>query len=294
MRVKEETVEEIIGFLRSAKTLMTPFPTLNVNNLVDIALPYDGKAKGLQTGVIACLVLSAAGIPIILHGADDIPAKCGVTPLNLLRELGYPVDISLSQIAQNIENHYFGVLNIGEVFPQWTALTPIRHHFGLRTLMNSVEKLFNPANAPIHISGFYHSSYLKRMSQALPGTSRNWIMQGEEGSVDVRPGKKTRVYHADGDDMIETLIDAEALGYPNYDPLETPNDVKAHAKILRRVIDGERCPAFDQVVLTAGTLLWMVGGANDVQAGIEHAKSLILDGRVKQILDHRSQKINTL
>ncbi len=285
MRVKEETVEEIIGFVAGAREIMQPFPAVATSQLVDLALPYDGKAKTLQTGVIAALVLAAAGVPVVLHGADDIPAKVGVGPLNLLRALDYPVDLPPADVAQNILMSNFGVLNLAQIFPEWTRLTPIRHHFGLRTLMNTVEKLLNPANATQHINGFYHGSYLTRMALALPGTSRKWIIQGEEGSIDVRPGKKTRVYCTEGDQMVETVINANDYGLTNVVPLAAPNDPLVHATLLRSALAGEVGPIFDQIALTAGALLWMLDKADNIADGIERAREMLKNGKAQGILD---------
>ncbi len=285
LRVKEETVDEIIGFLRALRAHIATVAKPDVTGLIDLALPFDGKANHLQTGVGAALVLAAAGVPVLLTGLDDIPAKCGVAVLNLLRALDYPADNPPEIVSQTIESTRFGVLNLAQVLPQWAALTPIRHLFGLRTLMNTVEKLINPADAPIHISGFYHGNYLSRLAPALPGSDINWIVQGEEGSIDIRPGKKTRVYKAAGDDMVETMINAADYGFHEVVPLEMPNDAAAHAEHLRRALSGERGAAYDQIALTAATLLWMIDRVPDIHAGLETAHPILQSGQALTVLD---------
>ena len=252
--------------------------------MLDLALPYDGKASKLQTGVAAALVMAAAGFPVLLHGADDVPAKRGVGPLNLLRALDYPVDASPEVVSAAVEASNFGVLNMAQIFPEWTALTPIRHHFGLRTLMNTTEKLLNPAQAETHISGFYHGSYLNRLAPALPGSERSWIVQGEEGSVDIRPGKKSRVYRADGDEMVEITINAADFGFADETPLEMPNDAAAHALVIKDALSGTPGPADNQIALTAGALLWMAGHRENVADGVETAQQILRSGQVLELL----------
>lgn len=285
MRVKEETADEIIGFTQAAHDAIQLPRLPQVDGLVDVALPYNGKSRTLQTGVIALLVIAAAGVPVLVHGADDIPTKTGVGVLNLLRAMNYPIDSSVDAVLQSIENTNFGVLNIGNVLPQWTALTPLRHHFGVRILMNTVEKMLNPANASRHISGFYHSSYLSRMTHALPGREMSWIMQGEEGSIDIRSGKKTRIYRAVGDEMVETVIDATEYGYSDVVPLEAPNDPVYHAEQLQAALAGETGSIFDQITLTAATLLWMLDVVTDVQTGIDLAHFQLTNGHALSILE---------
>lgn len=277
MRVKEETAEEIIGFTRAVRDVMQAFPVPAVDGLVDVALPYNGKTRNLQTGVGALLVIASAGVPVLIHGADHVPTKNGIAVLNLLRTRGYPADMPPEQIKQSVEQTNFGVLNIEHILPQWTALTPLRHHFGVRTLMNTVEKLINPANAPYHISGFYHSSYLTRMASCLPAPD-SWITQGDEGSIDIRPGKKTRVYKATNGKMIEHMIDAADYGYPDEVDLSMPVDPNAHADALLEALQGNPGAAYDQIALTSGVLLWMLDRVPDIDAGLSIAKQQ-LDSR---------------
>ena len=288
MRVKEETSEEIIGFVEGVRDVMQPVPKPDVEGLVDFGLPYNGKSRNLQTGVAATLVLAAAGVPVLLHGADHVPTKNGIAALNLLRTLGYPADLPPQQVAESIEQTNFGVLNIEHILPEWTALTPIRHHFGVRTLMNTVEKLINPADASYHVSGFYHSSYLIRMADCLPAPN-SWITQGDEGSIDMRPGKKSRVYKAVDGKMVEHMINAADYGYPDEVDLSMPVDPNAHADAILKALEGDAGAAREQIILTAGVLLWMLERAPDIQAGIEIAKATVIEKKALAVLQQAKE-----
>jgi anthranilate phosphoribosyltransferase len=186
-------------------------------------------------------------------------------------------------VKQSIEQTNFGVLNIEHILPQWTALTPLRHHFGVRTLMNSVEKLLNPADAEHHISGFYHSAYLNRMADCLPAKN-SWIVQGDEGSIDIRLGKKTRVYQAYNNEMVETMIDASDYGFPDEADLTTHPDPNLHADAIRKALAGEISPATHQIALTTAVLLWMLNQVEDVQSGLEIAYEKLHSGQALSIL----------
>jgi anthranilate phosphoribosyltransferase len=283
MRVKEETADEILGFTQGARDAMQAFPKPNVKGLLDIGMPYNGKSRNLQTGPAIGLVLAAAGVPVLMHGADDVPTKNGIALLNLMRALGYPADLPPEELSRSIEQTSFGVLNIGHVLPQWTALTEMRHHFGIRTLMNSVEKLLNPADAHYHISGFYHSAYLNRLAVSLPAPV-SWIMQGDEGNIELRPGKKTRVYKADGEEMREYMIDAAEHGFPDEADLALPIDPHAHAEKLLKALRGEAQDAANQIILSAGTILWMIERAPNIESGIAIAREQIASGRALAVL----------
>ena len=281
MRVKEETAEEIIGFTQASRERLRPFD-LGVEGLIDFGFPYNGRSKRLQTGIIATMVLAASGVPILLHGADDIPTKAGVATLNLLHAMGYPAYLPPHHVKHVVEHTHFGVLDLQHVLPEWTALTPYRHHFGVRTFMNTVEKFLNPSRATTHISGFFHGSYLVRMANALPA-ERAWIVQGDEGMIDFRMGKRTRFYHAVGDEMVESMVDTTAYGFSETDTLDFPPNLQQHADCLKRVLDGEPSTASDQVALTAGVLLHILGRVPTIEDGIEQAKALLTNGKTADL-----------
>ena len=87
-----------------------------------------------------------------------------------------------------------GYLAAHRFVPAWHELLPLRRQFGLRTVLNSVEKLFNPANAPYQISGFFHGNYIDRLRTTQTGTRCSWMVQGEEGSIEMAAGRKTHIF----------------------------------------------------------------------------------------------------
>lgn len=284
MRVKDESGDELTGFLSAAKSAMRSFPAPEVEGLVDLGLPYDGKEKTLQVGVGAALVMAAAGVPVLLHGADEIPTKQGVGVLNLLRAMGCAVDLSPEQVSQQIEKHCFGVLDIGQVLPQWVALTEIRKHFGLRTAMNTVEKLFNPADASVHLSGVYHKTYLERLATILPG-QRSWLVQGEEGSVDMKYGRKTLVYRVEAGVAHEIAIDASGHGFAPVELAPVPNDPAVHAGIIVQALRDRDGEGFAPILWSAGVLLWLAGRSSDVAEGVETARETLMSGKANTLLN---------
>ena len=101
--------------------------------------------------------------------------------------------------------------------------------------------------------------------------------------IDFRMGKRTRFYHPVGDDMVETVLDTTAYGFSETDALDFPPDVQRHADCLKRVLDGEPSTAFEQVALTAGVLLSILGRVPSVTEGIEQARTLLLNGKTADL-----------
>lgn len=283
-RVKGEAADEVIGFTRAARAVCRHISP-RVERLIDLGLPYDGKAKMLQLAPVAALVAAAAGQPVVLHGDKNIPTKCGVGPTELLEALGVGIEQSPPTVERQIEDIGIGFLYAPRFAPAWHALTPIRHQFGLRTGLNTVEKFINPANAPIMVAGFFHMNYLQRMRSPLQELStEGWIVQGVGGSIECRPGRATRVVPADSE--AETLvIDSEPLGIDGRGDISAPKESAIHATAALQVLANQPGDARDTVVLTAAVLLLLGNRADNLRKGVALAEETLASGAARRRLE---------
>src|SRR5204863_942177 len=134
-----------------------------------------------------------------------------ITPGAVFQALGIP-HLPPKQVEKMIETVGVGFMSAEIFAPEWNDLIPLRCEFGLRTALNSVEKLFNPANAPYQISGFFHGEYLERLRLVQTGTRASWMVQGEEGSIEMAIGRATHIFAADEADDI--VVDPASAGLP--------------------------------------------------------------------------------
>jgi anthranilate phosphoribosyltransferase len=91
--------------------------------------------------------------------------------------------------------------------------------------------------------------------------------------------------------MQETVINAADYGFSEIVALETPNDPAAHAEVIRRALDGESGAAYEQIQLTAATLLWMVQRVETIPAGLALAEQLLRDGQLRLFLERTPQTL---
>ncbi len=102
-RVKGEAVDEIQGFINAARTEFIQSAQPKVEGLLDLAVPYDGKAKTAQLAPAIAFVLSAIGIPVVLHGDEGVPTKEGVGPGTVLQALGINTNLKVTAVQKMIE-----------------------------------------------------------------------------------------------------------------------------------------------------------------------------------------------
>ncbi len=279
-RVKGEGVDEINGFTDVIRDEFMTQINPGLPNLLDIACPYNGKSKTAQLAPAVALTLLTAGVPVVLHGGENVPTKSGITPGQLLRKLGIAADLDPQAAEKMINTVGFGFLDISRFFPTWVEFMAIRHLFGLRTVCNTIEKLFNPANAPFQVSGFFHANYMERIRSCQTGANQSWMIQGEEGSIEMASGRRTKIIGTSP--KADLTLSPADVGLDERERITVPADVGQHAAINHAVIDGERGSALDQVALTAGTLLSLVGLEDNIPAGFSKAKKLLTDKKVSQ------------
>ena len=289
-RVKGEALEEILGFTRGAREAFVTTLAPRVDDLLDLGVPYDGKAKTAQLVPAVAVLLAACGLPVIVHGAQGVPTKAGITPGAVFAALGVPVGLTPAQAERRLEQVGMTYLDAAQYAPAWNTLTPLRRELGLRTAMNTVEKLFNPAGAPYQVSGFFHGEYLERLRVAQTGTRASWIVQGEEGSVEMAAGRATRVFAENESD--DCVLDPAAVGLPQRERLTPAFDVAAHARLNMAAIAGEPGGASDQAAFSAGVMLALVGAAGDVADGLARARRAAASGAAQQRLEQARSSIH--
>ena len=287
-RVKGEAVDEIRGFTELLRTETITQIHPRVEGLLDLAVPYDGKVKSAQLAPAIAIVLAEAGMPVVLHGDVGVPTKAGIGPGPVLRAMGVADDLDPEAVQRMIESVGIGYLSAALFAPQWHALLPLRRQFGLRTVLNGVEKLLNPANAPYQVSGFFHGNYIDRLRAVQTGAKRSYIVQGEEGSVEMAVGRKSHVFAEDAAD--DLILDPGALGHTKRVRVPAPADTAGHAALNAAVLASAQCDATEQVCLTVGVILHLFDQAQSVADGVGRARKILATGAAQTRLERATAK----
>lgn len=281
-RVKGEAKAEIQGFVDAVRGQWLAPLTPHTPTLLDLAVPYDGKERTVQLAPAIALVLAACGLPVLVHGDQDVPTKKGITPAHVLAGMGIATALAPADASRMLDAVGMAYCGAQAFMPAWHALLPLRDEFGLRTVLNTVEKLVNPASAPFQVTGFYHTKYIDAMRGAQTGTDESWIVQGEEGSIELRAGRKTRLYGTAPDAM--HILDPKALGFPDREVVAAGRDPALHAALNLQVLENRDVPVRDQAALSAGVLLGLFAVAPSFEAGVKSALACLSSGRALQLL----------
>lgn len=153
LRTREETPEEITGFLQACRERIAPALTALPVTL-DIGC-YAGKRRQLPWYLLAVAVLARAGYRVLLHGAHE-PGSGRLYASHVLPALGLPAVQTVSEAGEQLTQTGVSYLDLGVILPPLDEIIKLRAWFGLRSCANTLARLLNPSQAQFAVQGVYH------------------------------------------------------------------------------------------------------------------------------------------
>jgi anthranilate phosphoribosyltransferase len=259
---------------------------------VDCGANYDGKARTAILGVAAGAVAAAAGTPVVTHSGDRVPSQKGDAYKHVLDELGVATELTPGDSAAMVDETGFGFYYQPAFNPAVADLFDRRDRMGVRTFVNTVETLANPADASVHLGSFYHLAFAKKVVETFRHSEfhdldRVIMFQGLEGYDDIRPGyTKVADWSADGD-FADYEIETATYGMDFEEADLQVDDVAADsARLTREVVAGDRTDHWhDAVALNAAVRIYAGGDADSLDSGLDAARAAISDGSAAAVLD---------
>ncbi|OOC63953.1 anthranilate phosphoribosyltransferase [Paenibacillus ihbetae] len=296
-RMKMESVEELEAFI---KTLRDRSFRKAVHAGLDCAGPYDGRKTSFYASFPTAFLLAAAGLPVTLHGSASLPPKWGVTVNDLLLCKGVdPASISREQSILAAELTGVLFVDAEQWCPPLRSIRPIREEIGMRTILNTAEKLIDFSHSPYLVYGVFHNTVFDRMAQLLQNLRyrKALIVQGAEGSEDLHIHRATRVQLVHQGHSELHLIDPELFGLEAQLP-EIEWTAEEQLRVTEEVLQGKGHIAFtNQVLLNAAVRLHLCERAASVEEGLYTLKSLldnrlawyVYDRWLRALLEHPAQ-----
>jgi anthranilate phosphoribosyltransferase len=259
MRVKEETPEELAGFVQAARD---SFQQDALQTQVDLDWSsYAGKRRHLPWFLLSALLLAENGVRVLMHGSEGHTAGRLYTA-NVLSQLGLHPANSLQEAQQQLEHRRFSYLSLEHFCPILHDIIELRPLLGLRSPVHTLVRLLNPFNADYSIQGIFHPSYrpVHQQASALLQQAHSAVLKGEGGETERNP---------DVDCLVQSVHNGE-LSDENWSALFAHRHVKAEqldpaqlALLWRGDIDDEFAQA--AVIGTAAIALKLLGRADTQQ-----------------------------
>jgi anthranilate phosphoribosyltransferase len=300
-RIKRPTGTELAGMLDAYDRLGLKLqPLANCAQTVTVfGIPYDGRTRTAPIIPITALLLSVAGVPVILHGGDTMPTKYGVPLIKIWQGLGLDFSqLSVSQVQSLLEQTGFTFVYTPKHFALAHGLVPYREQIGKRPPLATLELIWSPYTGNAHlIGGYVHppTEIMIREALAQRGQKNYTLVKGLEGSCDLRLSQTTIVVASKSNSDLEgDLSSAEPkfeylkLNAHDYGlvgkevPLESSEQLLSQ---LESVLEGKATELLKAAIWNGGFYLWRCGVCPDLTKGIQQAEKLLSSGQVGQKRD---------
>ncbi|HTS35425.1 MAG TPA: anthranilate phosphoribosyltransferase [Candidatus Solibacter sp.] len=306
LRMKGETVEEIVGFAEAIRAAAAPLlierasDALAVSGTGRDALSEDaivdtsgtgGDASGtFNISTATAFVTAGAGVRVAKHGNRSISSKCGSA--DVVEALGINIQLSPERAAQCLREVGICFLYAPNLHPAMKQVQGVRRELRMRTMFNLLGPLTNPARASGQVVGVYALELVETLAEALSmlGLRRAVVVHGLDGLDEITITGVTRVAEAREGSVRSYEIEPEEFGIKRAALHDiSGGDAAGNAEIIRSVLQGEKSPRRDVVVLNAAAALVAAGKADHIAQAIPLAANSIDSGAAAERLKSLSR-----
>jgi len=250
LRVKGETVDEIVGFRDAVLANALP---LDVDPMVLDIVGTGGDPYGavLNISSVASVIAAAAGVPVLKHGNRGASSASGAS--DVLAALGINLDIDPQRVAEVLTETGISFAFAALFHPGFRHAGPTRKELGISTLFNILGPLCNPARPEASAVGV---ASLERVP-LIVGVFRTrgataLVYRGDDGIDKLTTTGHSHIWEVSRGFVTEHDLDPADLGIARADIKDLLGGDPAHnAAVARGVLAGEKGPVRDIVLLNA-------------------------------------------
>jgi anthranilate phosphoribosyltransferase len=287
LRVKGETAGEILGLaqaMRDSCLRVDPGPV--EGPLVDTCGTGGDGLATLNISTLAAFVVASCGLKVAKHGNRSFSSQCGSA--DLLEALGARVDLTPEAIGRCIRETGIGFLFAPVLHPAMKYAAEARRAMGTRTAFNLLGPLTNPAGANVQVVGApsLQAAELLAVTLASLGLHRGFVVSGAGGLDEVATTGPSDLYGLTGGAIDHQVVQPEDFGVQRASIGELRGgDPYVNASLARAVLNAERGPRRDVVVVNAAVALVAAGHSSGFRAGAQAAADAIDSGAAARLLD---------
>ncbi len=296
LRIKGETVDELVGFATAMRRHATPI-TMGRARPAEEALVdtcgTGGDASGtFNVSTAAAFVVAGAGVRVAKHGNRSISSRCGSA--DVLENLGVRIDLKPERVAQAIDEVGIGFLFAPAVHAATRHAMAARRELKMRTVFNLLGPLTNPAGVSAQVVGVPQANLTELMAEALGelGVHRAMVVHGADGLDEISISGETWVSELRDGAVRNYTVKPEDFGGLRRAPLEKirGGDAKQNSEVIHKILGRsllyrEHGPHREIVIANAAAALVVAGRATDFAAGVQMAKESIDTGAAREKLE---------
>ena len=296
MRMKGETVEELIGFAQVMRQKVERVPTggtavaaltgTDREMLIDTC-GTGGDASGtFNVSTATAFVVAGAGLKVAKHGNRSVSSLCGSA--DVVEKLGISLDLPPAKVGRCVDEVGIGFLYAPLLHTAMKHVMAARREMGIRTVFNMLGPLTNPAGANAQVIGVYSAALTEPLARVLAelGTIRAFVVHGADGLDEISTTGESRISEVREGSVRSFTVVPEEFGVARASIADLRGgDREQNAEIIREILDGGRGPRRDIVLVNAAAALVAGGMCRDLREGVDRAGRSIDGGAARGRLE---------
>ena len=290
LRMKGETADEIAGLASVMRAKSIRVET--TEPVIDIVGTGGDNSRSFNISTAAAFVAAGAGIKVAKHNNRAMTSQCGSA--DVLEALGMKIELDASQVKDCLEKVGIGFMFAPMFHPSMKFAATLRREIGIRTIFNILGPLTNPALAKFQVLGVPSEEIAEKLVQVLQrlGSKHAMVVYSLKGMDEISVAGKSRVWELSNGKITDYQVAPEDFGLAaaGIEALVggTPQE---NAAILRSVLEGEKGPKRDAVIMNAAAGIVVSqrtknrSGLPALKEGAEIAREAIDQGRALDTLE---------
>ncbi|MBW2276070.1 MAG: anthranilate phosphoribosyltransferase [Deltaproteobacteria bacterium] len=285
LRAKGEQPEEIAGAAQALRDSAVSFPRPDYRFADSCGTGGDG-AGTINISTTVAVVAAEMGIPLAKHGNRSVSSSCGSA--DVLEQLGVKIDAPVEVARRCLDEVGLCFLFAPSYHQGLRHAMSVRRTLSIRTIMNVLGPLVNPARPAVQMVGVYDPALCVPLARTLGllGCEAALVVHGSGLDEVALHGPTQAALLSDGG-VIELTIRPEHAGLDTL-PLGQleGGGPERNASKLRSLLEGRGNDAHvAAVAINAGALAWVFGNVADIRGGTDLALEVIGSGRAAARLE---------
>ncbi len=285
LRMKGETVEEITGSVKAMREMALH---IHVGDpfVVDTCGTGGDGANTFNISTAAAFVVAGGGMTVAKHGNRSVSSKSGSA--DVLSALGINIDLSPARVEACVNEVGIGFLFAPLYHGAMKHCAKPRGDMGIRTMMNILGPLSNPAGATIQVLGVYDQALTEKLAQVLIrlGTQHCFVLHGKDGLDEITLTDFTYVSEGKAGRVSSYHISPQDFGLEKVNPKElTGGTPQQNADIIEDLLKGRRNAKREIVLANAAPAFVATGKAKTLKEGYEQAEKVLDSGAAHEKLE---------
>ena len=291
MSMKGETIEEITACAAGMRKHCIRL--LNDQELLEIVGTGGDRSNSFNISTTASILVSAAGVPVAKHGNRAVSSKSGAA--DCLEALGVKISLPPERSREILEKINLCFLFAQNYHLSMKYVAPVRKELGIRTIFNILGPLTNPAGASMQLMGVYEEALVEPMAKVLMnlGVKKGMVVYGQDCLDEISLSAPTTIGEFRNGTYKKYVIAPEDYGFQRCrkEDLQggTPEE---NAAITRAVLNGEKGPKRNAIVLNAAAGLVIGQDGIDLREAIHEMEKIIDSGKAAEQLEKFIQLSN--